>query len=218
LIWFSDTDPELSRKAAKIFERTEIRRNNPDVFALKRQFDDDSEDVLSFAEALQGRYVLYRPYYFDYENTVMRLELTLGTKGDPFYASLRHQYDARKYYRGFENYIFEGWMSPLPARNRAVANVIYREEEHDHGPEEKEGNQILYMDRVSNSGRTTVNLMGVALAIIGSSAATAWPFYARRLNDSEDFVPNLIPMSDPEITSIIADKLSLGAVKWKDYH
>ena len=102
-----------------------------------------------------------------------------------------------------------------PERRRAVINVLYEETDRNKASEEKEGNQMLYMDRVSRSGDHVATMAGVSLAVIGSSSPTAWPFYIERLRDDKEFEPDVVFIDHPSITAVIEEKLALGTVKWK---
>lgn len=215
LRYYASINEELSELVDDFYEGLVIKTQHPEVFALRQQFNDHAPTLSKFIQSMQGRYVLYRPYYFDYEKQVMRFLLTIGADDNPYYASLHHKYDATKYKRGPEDYTFEGWVAPLPERRRAVINVLFEETDKRKASEEKEGNQMFYMDSVSRSGDKVATMAGVCLAIIGSSSPTAWPFYIERLPDDEEFEPDVVSRDHHSITADVEGKLRLGAVKWK---
>lgn len=218
LIYFARKNKSLLAVTDEIYDDLRIKQDYPEVFMLQRQFDDNGGGQFDTVNTMHGRYVLYRPYYFDYENRVMRLLLTIGSADNPFYASLRHCYDATEFDRGPEDYTFEGLTVALPERNRAIINVINPRNPEIDGNEDKEGNQVLYIDRIGNYRGKAQTMKGVCLSSIGQSAATAWPFYVRRLKDEEAFEPDVVSKDDPDINAAIAEKLSLGAVKWKEIY
>jgi|GEM_PF-5994843 len=209
LIFYARKDKTLSELTNEIYDALKLKAEHPEVFVLQEQFDDQASGQIDFVNTMHGEYILYRPYYYDFEGRVMRLRLTIGKPDNPFFASLEHRYDASEFYHGVKEYTFEGVAVPLPDRKRAVVNVLSTEQPDSFGA------QLLYVDQMSGYKSRTQTMTGVALGTIGESPATAWPFYARRLKEGEVFEPNVISRSDPEITAAIEEKLALGAVKWK---
>lgn len=140
----------------------------------------------------------------------MRLRLTIGKPDNPFYVTLEHRYDASEFFHGMKEYTFEGLVVPLPDRKSAVINL------RSGDKSKATGNQLLYVDFMSPHTGKTFTMTGVALGAVGSlSPASAWPFYVRRLNEDEEFEPDVILRSAPEISADIEKKLALGAVSWK---
>lgn len=197
----------------EVLESLKLAEEYPEVFSMQSQFGGHVKGTQEFADVLRGAYVLYRPYYLDTENEIMRCSLRLGEAQNPFSASIHYKYDGRKHHRMISDYMLEGTVVPIPNMKRAFINVS-----QSNSSVFSEGNQLLIAHKIEVSNDSAMILHGTAVSALGDNDSNAWPFVAVRGDHNADFVSDVVSYDHDSISTMIKNRMSMGKVLWShDY-
>jgi hypothetical protein len=189
------------------FNRVEMAGRELLVRSVREVFGHDGHFTTDDVRRYVGRYALYRPYHHDPKHSVLAVELAIGhghfESGEPlgaFDCSVTHRYPEIES-DGIREEVSRGKI----VKHGDTATLFMSDDHRSHF--------ILYID-YRHGSQVFTRLGGILLArSAGSDPSSAWPFFARRLRDDEDFEPG--PQQLETVPNDAFDHLGRGAIYWK---
>jgi len=187
-----------------------LRQRETLVSALKDALGHGAGLTLDAVRSFAGEYRLYQPFHLKPRTHIMVSRFSIGRDENLFDCMMTSRFtnELGKEREG----IVGGKIVPHGTRLLAIMTSAGT----------SRSNFIIHFDGVDHhlNQEAVDSLGGLMIAAAGTESASAWPVFAERLNEAEEFEPHVIEASNyAELPLPLRDRFDRGAVYWhaKDY-